>query len=329
MKIKKRFIFVFFIVLSAISITLYFTIKRMKAEQSIVSGIVQAGEINFGSRQSGRIKKIFVHEGDFLKQGQLILELENDELINQEDAMLAQISAQKAYLKELKTGNRQEDIEASKDSFDLTKAQLNRANEYLNRRKALFKEKIITKDQLEEAEKDFIVAKKTYEKAEQEYKKIKTGTRIEKLESESAMLEKYNAQLKELNNKVSELSVISPCNCELGEFTIKAGNLILANQVLGTLIDLDDVWVTAYLPEELYGVVKIQDKVKITSFSYPNKVFSGRVSFIGLESEFTPRNIQTIEGRKQQVFKVRVDLDNSERIFRPGMDLNLNFNVKK
>jgi HlyD family secretion protein len=63
--------------------------------------------------------------------------------------------------------------------------------------------------------------------------------------------------------------------------------------------------------------------------TYPSEKLSGTVRHISLKAEFTPRNIQTIEGRKQQVFKVKIALDNTERLYRPGMDLDMKFKFAK
>jgi len=82
------------------------------------------------------------------------------------------------------------------------------------------------------------------------------------------------------------------------------------------------------LPEEVYGRVWPGDTVDILSLSYPNKRLYGRVRYVGLKAEFTPRNIQTIEGRKQQVFKVKIALNNEDKLFRPGMDLDMQFHFR-
>jgi HlyD family secretion protein len=232
---------------------------------------------------------------------------------------------------------------------------MNRAKQNANRRENLFKEELISKDQVEIAQNQLIVATKHFEETKQNYQKLATGfrkeevqkslysaqaqkanyldlaqgTRPEKLAAEKQRLASSEAQLAELETKLAKLTVISPCNCELSEFEIEPGSLVLANQVMGTLINLNDLWVDAYLPQEVYGRVWPSDPVEIQSLTYPNKKFIGRVKFVGLKAEFTPRNIQTIEGRKQEVFKVKVSINNDQRLFRPGMDLDLRFNFRK
>ncbi|HEY9885912.1 MAG TPA: HlyD family secretion protein, partial [Vampirovibrionales bacterium] len=166
------------------------------------------------------------------------------------------------------------------------------------------------------------------------YEEVLRGPRKEIIEKQKQKVNASFAKLNELNSKVKELEVKSPCDCELAEFDNQVGDLIAANQVLGVLIDISDVWVEVYLPEKLYGKVWPGDKVKVSSYAHAQSAFNksnltGTVSYVALKSEYTPRNIQTIEGRLEQVFKVKIKLNNRQKLFRPGMDLEMNFDFNK
>jgi HlyD family secretion protein len=377
----KRIILIGSIVLVVAISLIWWTNSKQVQNSLTVSGTVQAAEVQFGSREAGRVSEVFAKEGEFLKKGQPILRLEAKDLEARRAEIISNIEAQKAILLEKQNGPRKEEIESARESFqkaqadyelnlhgnrkedvlaakasmDSQKAEYERAQQVYNRRKNLFDQQLVSKDQLEEAqaklkseEKKLEERKENFEKLqsgfrkedikksfhsmkslEATYKELLNGTRPEKIATESNKLKSLEAQLDEIDGKLNELSVDSPCNCELSEFEIKPGSIILQNQILGTLIDLKDLWVEAYLPEEFYGRIWPGDVVQIISMSYPNKKLFGRVRFIGLKAEFTPRNIQTVEGRKQQVFKVKVALNNQKKIFRPGMDLDLKFQFRK
>ena len=290
----------------------------------VVSGMVQAAEVKFGPRQEGRVQEVLVEEGQQLKKGQVILTLENNEMLDEKDSLNATVRTQRDYITQLRNGPTSQEINSAKAEMNSVLADLERQKKSLQRKRELFSQQIIAKDSLDEIEGKVNSLQQKYSSLKSKYEDLLDGTRPDQIQTENSRLKIYEAQLLGVQSKLKELQVISPCDCELSEFTIKPGNLVLRNQVLGTLIDLQDIWLEAYLPEELYGRVRMGDKIEITSFSYPEKKFQGKVSFIGLKAEFTPRNIQTIEGRKDQVFKIKVDIDNSENLFRPGMDLNLN-----
>jgi HlyD family secretion protein len=371
----------------ALSLVLFFFFsaqnKKTKSKL-LVSGIVQAAEVQFGARQTGLISAVNASEGDVLIKGQKILSLEANQLKAKKQMIEADIQIQLAYIEELSNGsrlediesakaqlegekadyhlklkgNRQEEIKAAESSLNAVKAEYKQAKADYERKKTLFANELISQADLEQVqskaeslenkvkeslenfnkiktgfrqediEKSYFAVKSK----EAQYKELVKGTRPEKLKAEKEKLESLKAKLLEINLQIAELEITSPCNCELNEFELRPGTLISTNQILGILIDLDSVWVEAYLPEEYYGKVHLGDKVEINSLSQEShnskqKNF-GKIKSIALKAEFTPRNIQTIEGRKQQVFKVKIALNNKERTFRPGMDLNLTFDFK-
>ncbi|MDX1917626.1 MAG: efflux RND transporter periplasmic adaptor subunit [Candidatus Caenarcaniphilales bacterium] len=372
-----RIVFIVSILIAALGGLVLWSYFQQKATNSLVSGTVQAAEVDFGAREAGRVEKVFAQEGKLLAPGEIILELSSDQLKAQLETARANLLAQQAYLQELENGNRIDQIQSARANYEKAKAAYalskngnrtediasaqaesnrtlvayERAQKAYQRQSELFTKQLIPIDRLEEYESQLHQAEQIHKEAKQNYIKLKNGfrleekeqnyqsmialeanyrdlvkgTRPEKLAAEKAKLDAYAAQVKELKSRVAELEVISPCRCELNDFEIEPGNLLLANQVIGTLIDLDHLWVEAYLPEEVYGLVQPGDLVKLRSFSYPDREFSGKIEHVALKAEYTPRNIQTAEGRKEQVFMVKVALDNSKRLFRPGMDLDLHF----
>ena len=83
------------------------------------------------------------------------------------------------------------------------------------------------------------------------------------------------------------------------------------------------MWVRAYVPEARLGQVRLDEKVPIRVDSFPGRRFSGRVSFIAHEAEFTPKNVQTPEERSKQVFRVKVTLTEGQELLRVGMAADL------
>jgi HlyD family secretion protein len=77
------------------------------------------------------------------------------------------------------------------------------------------------------------------------------------------------------------------------------------------------MWVRAYVPENRLHIKEGQ-QTRVTIDSYPDESFAGEITFISRQAEFTPRNVQTPEERSQQVFRIKVHLQEHERL-RPGM----------
>jgi HlyD family secretion protein len=108
---------------------------------------------------------------------------------------------------------------------------------------------------------------------------------------------------------------------------IKAGELVSAGVVALTLGRLDEVNLTVYVPEDKYGQVSLGQSVSIAVDSIPNRKFSGTVQYISDEAEFTPRTVQTVEGRQSTVYAVKIRVPNSDLALKPGMPADVDFNI--
>jgi multidrug resistance efflux pump len=80
-----------------------------------------------------------------------------------------------------------------------------------------------------------------------------------------------------------------------------------------------DMWVKVYIPETELGKVQVGQEAEVTVDAYPGRRFSGTVIQVAAVSEFTPRNVQSAEERKHQVFGIKVRVDNPQGIFKSGM----------
>jgi HlyD family secretion protein len=82
---------------------------------------------------------------------------------------------------------------------------------------------------------------------------------------------------------------------------------------------MDHPWLRAYIGEQDLGRVKLGAKVKVTTDSFPGKVYWGRVAFISSEAEFTPKQIQTPEERVKLVYRVKIEVENPQHELKLNM----------
>jgi HlyD family secretion protein len=95
-----------------------------------------------------------------------------------------------------------------------------------------------------------------------------------------------------------------------------------------TLARLSDLTITVYVPEDRYGQLSLGDTVKISVDSFPGESFQGTVVHIADRAEFTPRNVQTAEGRRTTVFAVEVAVENPLGELKPGMPADVCFGCR-
>jgi multidrug resistance efflux pump len=105
------------------------------------------------------------------------------------------------------------------------------------------------------------------------------------------------------------------------------GELANPGSTLYVVGNLYSLTLTVYVPEDRYGQINLDQSYPVTVDSFPGRVFSGKVTHIADQAEFTPRNVQTVEGRKNTVFAIKLTLDNPGLALKPGMPADVNFSA--
>jgi HlyD family secretion protein len=278
---------------------------------SSVSGTIETDEARLASRYGGRVERLFAQEGEFLTNGQVIVELDAAELRPRREQLVA-------LLAELEAGPRPQEIAAAKAEWQAQVAQLGLAG--LERRRA---EELLAAKTIPEMERDRAVANeeslvKTAAAAKSRYDLLLAGTRPERIAQ-------VKAQLAELDTQLREMRVVVPTNCVLEVLSVKLGDVLAPNREVATVLLTGHTFARVFVPEPWLGRIKLGDKVQVRVDAFPGRDFAGQVEFIGRAAEFTPRNVQTVEERVKQVFPVKVRLDASSGELRAGMAVDVVF----
>jgi HlyD family secretion protein len=134
----------------------------------------------------------------------------------------------------------------------------------------------------------------------------------------TAALKLVDLQIEKCTVKASRGGVISSRNLESGEMVAPGGTVMVISQ-------LDPVTLTVYVPEDRYGQIQLGQQVSVRADSFPGQTFTGTVKFISSEAEFTPRDVQTVSGRKATVYAVKVQVPNEKSLLKPGMAADVIF----
>jgi HlyD family secretion protein len=106
---------------------------------------------------------------------------------------------------------------------------------------------------------------------------------------------------------------------------IEPGEVVQAGAPLLRIGNLDQLRITVYIPEDLYGRIKLGQEARVQVDSFPGENFKATVTHIADKAEFTPRNVQTVEGRKSTVFAIELSIDNTDGKLKPGMPADVSF----
>jgi multidrug resistance efflux pump len=253
-----------------------------------------------------------------------------------------------AQLAELENGPRKQEIAAAEARVRLADAELELARQKLDRVERVVARNAGTQEELDEASTALRVARATLEVRQEELAQLIEGTRPEEIQAAKAELEQARqawllhrrgyreeeiaqakaaveaaqAALRAIGQQIAELTIAAPVDAVVEAIDLRPGDLVSANAPVMSLMDTSRLWVRAYVPENHLDLA-IGQQVWVTVDSYPNQRFSGHISFISRQAEFTPSNVQTPEERSKQVFRVRVTLDEGRDQLRPGMSADV------
>ena len=249
-----------------------------------------------------------------------------------------------ATLAKLVAGPRPAEIQIAEQRLQVARANMELADIEQKRLTPLVAGKTASQNELDRANREVKAGEANRIAAEQQLALLKEGTRREELTEGRAGLAEADAALKLMEagyrkqeidqaaakaaaaeadvaatqTQVDELLVKSPTACVVEAVDLRPGDLVAPNGPTIALLDMSRVWVRTYVPENQLGRVKLGQRVPVRVDSFPDQRFSGTVTFLATQAEFTPRNIQTPEERSKQVFRAKVTLDPSDKL-RVGM----------
>ena len=123
----------------------------------------------------------------------------------------------------------------------------------------------------------------------------------------------------------SNEKIVSPIDGKVLEVLFQPGETANPGANLVVVSNLDALTLTVYVPEDRYGVILLGQGYPVTVDSFPGRSFNGTVAYISDQAEFTPRNVQTTDSRKATVFAIKLDLDPSGGLLKPGMPADVHF----
>jgi len=140
-----------------------------------------------------------------------------------------------------------------------------------------------------------------------------------------AALAQAQAALALIDIQLEKTIIKSPTDGIVLTRNLDEGEMLAPGSVALIIGQLQEVSLTVYIPETEYGKIKLGDSVSISVDSFPGESFSGTVTYISDQAEFTPRNVQTVDGRKTTVFAVKITVPNTNLELKPGMPADVIF----
>jgi multidrug resistance efflux pump len=277
---------------------------RPRSDELVLSGTIESRDVQVGSLVGGRIKAVKVEEGASVSPGQEIVLFETDLLDLQIREQQGRVAEMRANLEKAERGPRMEETARAKAEAD--NAERDRA-----RLQRLHDEGIV-------GTQDYDAAVTRARTSLENYQELQRGSRSEDIAAARAALERESGHLAYLERQREETVVHAPAAGIVQTIDLRPGDLVGANQPVATILEPSQIWVRVYVPETRFGLVRVGQPAAISIDSFPGRTFPGRVAEINQRGEYTPRNIQTLDQRSDQVFGVKVLIDPQQEL-KPGM----------
>lgn len=292
------------VVLAAAGVGAWLLLSQRRPEPGGYAGTVEARDAQVGSLVGGRVARVLVDEGASVRRGDVLVVLESDLLDRQIEQERGNVSSQKANLEKVVRGPRSEEIRRARADWE--NADRNR-----KRSEALLRSGLASPQQY-----DADAARATM--LEETYRALARGNRAEDVAQARAQLAAEEGRLAFLLRQKEELTVRSPADGFVQTIDLRPGDLVAANQGIVTILEPSEIWVRVYVPEPRLGRVRLGDRARVFVDTFPDRAFPGRVVEIRQQAEYTPRNVQTLDQRADQVFGVKVAIDPTPEL-KPGM----------
>jgi len=184
-----------------------------------------------------------------------------------------------------------------------------------------------------------VVAQQRYDTAQAHLSALKTGfyspavvTAQYGLEQAKAAAEQANvavsqaqANLDLIDAQIAKLIVYAPMDGVVLTRNVEPGEFVQPGASALSLGDLTGLTITVYVPEDRYGQIRLGQQAEVTVDSFPGETFTAEVIHIADEAEFTPRNVQTVEGRSSTVYAIKLRVTDSEGKLKIGMPADVAF----
>lgn len=303
------------------------------------SGNIEATEIQLASERSGQVLTVKAGEGDKVTAGSLVVEIDSSAAALQLKEADAAVKGAEARLKDLRAGARTQQITEAEAAVAQARArrqaasvEANNAAVELERVKQLFDSGAATRQELDRLSARYETLQGYLGEAEARHRAARaqadlvragaTGASIEALEAslEQALAARDLAAL-----QIEKSTIKAPSGGVVLKQNVRPGELVNPGTPVLTLADLENLWVTVYIPEPDLGRVQLGQKARVRVDAFPKETFEGKITFISPEAEFTPKNVVTVSERVKTVFAVKVSLGSGGGKLKPGMPADVEF----
>ena len=345
---KKRTIFITVAILIIITTIIFFYAGRGEKPESIKStGIIEGIEVNLSPKISGRISYLCCNEGDPIEKGRVAIKLESDDLRASAEQARAGVERAKADIKvsESAIGNAQAniataeaDIKTTESDIEKARVQMELAKSEMDRATALYKKDFISKESLDLAVTAYHASVADYTSSQsrlasayskRDAAKAQLKTAESQVTSAKANLKQAEATLSYNLARLADTIITSPLSGNIIFKALEQGETVSPGMTILTIVNMQDLYVRVDIDETLIDSVALNSKAIIRTEGTTERRFNGTVYEIGRYAQFATQRDVTRGRQDIKTFRVKIKLEDTGKVLKPGMTAEVEIPKKK
>jgi HlyD family secretion protein len=284
--------------------------------------IVAAHKIEVGSKVMGKVAWIGVDKGDRVKQGQVVVRLEDEEYRAQLEQARGQLASLQARLRELEAGSRPEEIAEAKANLEQARADMVNARVTLDRTQKLVAENVLSPQALDDAKAKYDAAQARVVSLDRRYELVRLGPRQEQIEAARGQVLQAKGMVDFYRTQLDNTVIHAPVTGTILERAVEKGEFVTTSFVgergakgyVVSLADLTDLEVELDISQNDFAKLGRQQRGWVTTDAYPDRKYDGYI-----------RQISPEANRQKATVQVKVKILNPDEYLRPDMNASVAF----
>lgn len=291
-----------------------------KPDALIIQGEAEATEFRVSGKVPGRIKEFKFEEGMAVKRGDTLVLIDSPELLAKIDQAQAAQSAAEAQNRKAIKGARQELIMGAYEMWQKAEVGVEITKKSFDRVQKLYDKEVVSAQKRDEAEAQYKAAVATAKAAKSQYQMAVNGAEQEDKASALALVNRAKGAVSEVKSYLGEIFLVSPIDGEVSEIFPKHGELVGTGAPIMTITNLEDIWFTFSVREDILNGMQIGNTLKLKIPALGNKEVEAKVTFIKAMASYATWRSTKVSGQfDAKTFEVRAKPTAKVEGLRPGM----------
>ncbi len=294
----------------------------LKPGKEVIQGQAEATQVRVSGKVPGRIATLVVQEGQMVEAGDTLVFLDSPEVKAKLKQALAAEDAASAQNRKAIKGAREEQIAGAYEMWQKALAGKSIAEKSFQRVQNLFEKGVVTAQKKDEAEANFNAMVATERAAKSQYDMAVNGAEKEDKLAAEALLNRSKAAVEEVSSYIDETVLLSPLRAEVSEIFPKKGELVGTGAPIMNLTDLDDIWVSFNMREDLLVDYPMGAKFTAVVPALGNQSIELEVSYLKDMGSYAAWKATKTTGQFDlKTFEVRAKPLQKVEGLRPGMSV--------